>query len=475
MQYQQKWPLFDRIKLNEKISLVTRQRNFLELRQDYRLHKRTIIYLSASEFNEEKLHEIINSLHQRGGGEIRLPEGQLVLTKPLIIPSRITLTGVLDRTDIIIDIIDYGIIIQGSDDNLVVQAELKNLRIFHEGEVTFCATILVTHAVSTRLINLSIVAPRAVGLLLADNVHSSTVINCHVTYAGLVGFMLIRNVRETVFKNCSAEHCSQSGMFLTDLTLPEHIDPLDFISQIKHTDEFIGNFAPYNPSDPSPYRIDITNCLFRYNRKMGITTDGVGHLHVRDTVIAHNDCEGITIDNGSWGCSVTSCHIYDNGWRGNQLDEELGIDFVEEWGRMPDGSAIAKLPGISIDNAAYTRIENNHIESNWGDGIKMVRACYAASIISNSIENNNRGVNDTFHYFGILIGVAARQHAEQEDFPSCHNQIIGNDILGKHFAGIHLMLGVNNNTISRNHIAGATFLPIEDHVTLNNTITNSLD
>lgn len=76
-------------------------------------------------------------------------------------------------------------------------------------------------------------------------------------------------------------------------------------------------------------------------------------------------------------------------------------------GRMDDGSSKAKLPGVSLDNAAYCRVENNSIEGNWGDGVKFVRSVYACTVARNIIANNNRGVNDRFHYFGVLVGVTA--------------------------------------------------------------------
>jgi len=347
---------------------------------------------------------------------------------------------------------------------------LQDLKIYHEGENKFCAALLATHTVGLHLENIEMISPRAVGFLLADNVWQSKLINCRVDYAGLVGFMFIRDVNETLMQACRAEYCQQGGVFLTDLKLPEHIDPLDFPAQLHHTDHVIGNFAPFAVEDASPYRTDIVNCVFAHNRKMGITTDGVAYLSVQNCVIAHNDCEGITIDNGSWGCRIQNCHLYNNGWRGLQHDIELGIDFVNEMGLMDDGSSKAKLPGISLDNAAYTRIENNHIECNWGDGVKLVRAAYASHIANNLIENNNRGINDRFHYFGVLVGVAERQHAEQHDFASCNNCIVDNTILGSHFSGIHLMGGVAGNRVEKNKIDGTSFAEMEIHAHTGNLI-----
>jgi hypothetical protein len=282
--------------------------------------------------------------------------------------------------------------------------------------------------------------------------------------------MLLREVSDTILHSCVAEHCLQSGVFLTDMKLPSGIDPLDFDAQIHHTNEVIGNFGPFAAGDPCPCRTTMTGCSFSRNRKMGITTDGVGYLRVVDSVIAENDCEGITLDNGSWACQVLNCHIYGNGRRGLQHEVELHKDFVDELGIMQDGSSKAKLPGVSLDNAAYCRIEHNCIEGNWGDGVKFVRAGYACTVARNIIAHNNRGINDRFHFFGVLLGAASRQHPDQSDFPSCHNHVFENDILGGHYAGVHLVRGTSHNLIEANRIVGASFAPVEDHTLTGNTV-----
>ena len=144
-------------------------------------------------------------------------------------------------------------------------------------------------------------------------------------------------------------------------------------------------------------------------------------------------------------------------------------------GLMKDGSSKAKLPGISFDNAAFSRVENNTIQGNFGDGIKLVRANYAVTVSGNMIIDNNRGQNDRFHYFGVLVGVAQRQHPDQTDFPSCYNLIENNDILGKHYAGVHLQQGTIGNTVKNNRIVGYRFADVEDHTHLENTILNNFD
>jgi parallel beta-helix repeat protein len=467
---QPEWALFERMEHADKLNNQPSRINSVhQQKQPEVVHRQTIIEINNDDFNESTLTSAITSL-KSSGGEIHLPAGQLILENTLDLTQGICLRGIHGRTELIFRGCDYGIRIQGSAGNRLEGVEIHNIRLYHQGDNRFCAAIFATHTRALHIENVDINSPRAVGLLLADKVCQTKLIGCRVKHAGLVGFMFIRDVNETLMKGCIAEYCQQSGVFLTDLKLTDNINLLDFSAQLDHTHQVIGNFAPFAFDDPSPYRTDITDCVFSHNRKMGITTDGVAYLRVLKSVIAHNDCEGITIDNGSWGCSIQNCHIFNNGWRGLQNTDELNDDYVDEMGLMEDGSSKAKLPGISLDNAAYTRVENNHIESNWGDGIKLVRAAYESTITGNLIENNNRGINDRFHFFGILVGVAERQHCNQYDFASCNNYISTNTILGEHHAGIHLMANVTGNIVEKNRIIGAKALALEIHAYSGNIV-----
>lgn len=51
------------------------------------------------------------------------------------------------------------------------------------------------------------------------------------------------------------------------------------------------------------------------------------------------------------------------------------------------------------------------------DGVKFVRVAFACRVAQNLIENNYRGVNDRFHFLGVLLGGIEWQHPEQDDFP----------------------------------------------------------
>ncbi len=399
-----------------------------------------------------------------GTTEIYLTAGNWYFEHTLQLAANIHLIGAAEgKTHLQLHAPAHGIAIRGLADKAITNVCLRQLHITHQGGNCFATAILITQAQNIELIDIALLNPSGTGILVCDHVRNIQFKQCHVQSAGLTGFMFVRDVQDVTLSDCSAEYCLQSGVFLTDLKLPPQTDALDFDRQIYHTIEEIGNFAPFAADDPFVYRTHLINCRFRYNRKMGITTDGVGQLNIHQCVIAYNDCEGITLDNGSFYCQISDCHIYANGRRGLQHDIELTADFVEKMGLLADGSSKAKLPGISLDNAAYCQIHHNQIESNWGDGIKCVRAVYQCHISDNLIAHNNQGQNDRFHFFGILIGVAERQHPEQADFPSCNNVVKHNTILGKHYSGIHLLKGTKNNVLHDNTIQDFLHWAIEDH------------
>ena len=82
--------------------------------------------------------------------------------------------------------------------------------------------------------------------------------------------------------------------------------------------------------------------------------------------ITGNDKEGICIDYGTLGAYIRGNRIAGNGARSRQTDDDLRNDFVHHLGRMRDGSSNAKLPGLSIDNAACNIIHENTVTGNFG-------------------------------------------------------------------------------------------------------------
>ncbi len=200
----------------------------------------------------------------------------------------------------------------------------------------------------------------------------------------------------------------------------------------------------------------------QHNRASGIYMDGGVANVIQNNDLTSNDKEGLCLDGGSALNVVRFNQIANNGFRQRQTDEDLKRDFVLDFGKLADGSSVAKLPGISLDNAAYNLILSNSIQNNAGDGIKIVRSGFRNLFLFNSILSNNQGQNQRFHFFGILLGSAATDnpadHGLYDFLPSFENIIAGNTIYGQHFSGILLdkhseFNDIYNNVIYKFHHA----------------------
>jgi len=199
------------------------------------------------------------------------------------------------------------------------------------------------------------------------------------------------------------------------------------------------------------------------NLASGIYSDGaVRNVYVGNR-IERNSKEGLCLDNGSTANVVAFNTVEGNGKRWGRSDNDLKLDFILQLGRLPDGSSPAKVPGISIDNAAYNQIMFNEVDGNFGGGIKMVRTAFYNVIGLNTLSDNNEGQSNKFHFFGIELGAAtADVKVVDLDFtPSRGNEIFGNIIRGSHYSGIFFAKGSDGNVIFDNTIFGATSWAME--------------
>lgn len=190
----------------------------------------------------------------------------------------------------------------------------------------------------------------------------------------------------------------------------------------------------------APHDVVLRDNYVADNNSSGIYCDGPYRVYIVDNRIVGNDKEGMCLDYGTIGAYVAENDILGNGNRARQSDDDLRMDFVIEHGRMDDGSAKAKLPGISIDNAAYNIVYDNRISQNYGSGVKMVRTGIRNIVSTNLIIENNAGENDICHFFGVEIGNAmADIEAINLDFTAGFENIICRNIItGKHYAGIFI-------------------------------------
>lgn len=236
------------------------------------------------------------------------------------------------------------------------------------------------------------------------------------------------------------------------------------------------------PAQPIPTRKHLPrrnvlafNHLAR-NAAAGIYADGAAETVVFNNTVEGNAKEGICLDNGSTANVLAMNTIRLNGQRWGKTDEELKLDFVGDFPRLPDGTSPAKVPGVSLDNALYNVIYSNLIERNYGGGVKMVRTSYFNLVGLNVLVDNNEGVNDRFHFFGIELGAAvADVPATDLDFtPSRGNVIFGNTIRGTHYAGIFFGPGSTENDVFDNTVFGATAWALEQVQAQPNSSLNNL-
>ncbi len=215
-----------------------------------------------------------------------------------------------------------------------------------------------------------------------------------------------------------------------------------------------------------PYALLIENNILADNLAQGIYVDGGYGLVIQNNQIKNNDKEGLALEFGSVNNIVMENTLFHNGFRLRQTDKDLKDDLILSFGRLADGSSVAKLPGISLDNAAQNLILWNIINDNAGDGIKMVRTGIRNVIMFNSIIDNNKGHNKYFHFFGILLGSAGigakvDTNSTLDFLPAVENIIAGNVIYGKHWAGILLDKGASFNDIYDNMIRHQRITPLD--------------
>lgn len=246
-------------------------------------------------------------------------------------------------------------------------------------------------------------------------------------------------------------------------------------------------FAPFDENEhfPTEQRLDTMlkaphnvivrkNCVTR-NTSTGVYCDGPYRVYVVENRVEDNDKEGLCLDYGTVGAYVSGNDIVGNGNRGRQSDRDLEKDYVLDWGRLEDGSACAKLPGLSIDNAAYNIVYNNNISGNYGSGVKMVRSGVRNIISTNLITGNNRGASDKFHFFGIELGCAAEDDSviNLDYRPEYENIVCRNIITGTHYAGVFLSEEAYINDIFDNTVMDATHWAIECLSERNNSFVNN--
>jgi hypothetical protein len=206
----------------------------------------------------------------------------------------------------------------------------------------------------------------------------------------------------------------------------------------------------------------------------GIYSDGGVRTVIFSNSLRGNSKEGLCLDNGSTANVVVSNAIYDNGDRWGDPDSVLALDSILAGGRLSNGTAAEKVPGISLDNAIYNLVLENDVSHNFGGGIKIVRTGYFNTIGLNTILDDNDGAGPVFHFFGVELGAASGSSPELDFTPSRGNIVFSNVIRGSHYSGIFFDPGSDTNNVLNNVIFDATAWALESAEQMSNSSVNNL-
>ena len=212
-----------------------------------------------------------------------------------------------------------------------------------------------------------------------------------------------------------------------------------------------------------PHNIIIYRNTISENLSQGIYSHmGWSNFIVSNTV-SYNHKEGTCLDYGTSSTYVSNNSYVGNGFR-------IGVDDGE-----PEFN---KLPGISLDNACYNILSGNVFARQGGTGIKAVRSSCRNVIIDNTVQDNNQGVSENGHFFGVeLASDLSKDYAEAKgmDFTPCYENIVArNTISGAHYSGVYLGEENYSNDVFNNVIMGATDFSIESHSTKFNSIVDNI-
>jgi hypothetical protein len=131
----------------------------------------------------------------------------------------------------------------------------------------------------------------------------------------------------------------------------------------------------------------------RGGRAQGVYLAGALACRVSRSVLHRSNKEGICFDWGTALCELTLSVVSGNGRRAAPSAEEIRADFIGRFPLLPDGSSAAKLPGVSMDNAAFNTVSRNLLVGNHGGAVKFVRACVGNRVEVNAGWSNSAGDN----------------------------------------------------------------------------------
>ncbi|MBN1900602.1 right-handed parallel beta-helix repeat-containing protein [Candidatus Sumerlaeota bacterium] len=411
-------------------------------------------------FNETKFSDLNALIREKGNGSaIRVEKDALEADKPLEIVSadcHIDFRGAEIKSGGIEQ--GFGVYIRRSR-NVTISGLI--LHDFPDG-------IFITESENIRIRDCGFERTKGNPVLIAGDVRNFMVEKSRFYESGRAGVIVESGVicgiiQDNEFDSGRSFGNHEAGILLTDKGIYNIDQKVKFPERI------------HDRTKPAQKIIILHNAITN-NMSSGIYCDGGVLNFMIENRITGNSKEGVCLDSGSTGNIFYGNAVKFNGKRYGQTDRALEADFVLGHGRLADGCAAAKLPGISIDNAMYNMVVANIIQDNYGGGVKMVRTGINNLVAMNTIINNNEGASDKFHFFGIEMG-AARADVPCGDLDfmaSSGNIITGNMIYGDHYAGIFLGDGSIMNRVKENIIQGATHWAVESVKEQENEVSGNL-
>jgi hypothetical protein len=409
-----------------------------------------------------ELNRFIRDIVPSEQTEIIINVKEITLNEPINLRDHVTIDG--RSTHLISNNIDIAIVVKD-----INSAGLKDLII---EEPLKCGIMLINTA-GLVIDNITIINGHDRGMVIRGRSRFIYINHSKFMENQSGGIMLQEGSHHVCVTNCEISDGHSSSNWSAGIVITQLLP----VSEYGIMDEFDSNY--FFPKDLSfkkegtPFKNIIETSYIHDNQSSGIYIDrGNGNVLVGNNIV-NNDKEGLCIDFFSVGNIVESNIINGNGFRKFQSDDDLRNDFVLHFGRLADGSAVSKLPNISLDNAAYNIIVRNVISNAAGDGIKIVRSGFRNIFCLNSITDNNRGENSVFFFSGVLLGSAGsgveNDTSGIDAFPSIENIIFGNTIYGTHKAGVCIDHGSVYNDIYDNMI-----MKQKDKYIIQNSYPNSI-
>lgn len=405
---------------------------------------------NVDNFTGTTASELNSFLVDKSNTRVLITSERILLDETIHVPSDIVLDG--NGVEVYGDnTVDYGLMLENVE-NVVIQ----NMRFtsgFGQGLYIInskCILIYNNEITNATYKGLCVMGTNSYVNVVNNSVHDNW--NGGIFFDGDISRCIIQG--NSIYQNRGTRNLT-AGLVFTSVILEDIYTPYN-----EFRDEHL-----YDLLDV-PNNNVIKDNLIQGNNSSGFYSDGGYMNYVINNTIEDNEKEGMCLDYGTFGTYVSSNIVQRNGDRNRQTDEDLVADFIYEWGRLPDGSSKAKLPGISIDNSAYNIVYQNDINGNSGSGVKMVRSGYRNIILANIVTDNNAGQHESYHGFGIELG-----HASEPDEPvigldftaDYENIVARNVISGHHYSGIYLAEDSYCNDLIDNVIFDCTEFSIENH------------